>query len=244
MGAFIDLTGHKYGRWTVLELVGNVNGFVSWKCKCDCGNEGVRRANTLRTGGSKSCGCYHKERAIEANITHGMNRSPEHMTWMRMIQRCYNPNVERYPEYGGRGIRMSERWVNSFETFFTDMGPKPSDDYSIERIDVNGNYEPGNCRWATTFDQSRNRRNNQIIEYQGQSYVQVDLCDKLGIAYYQLRYHINHGRTSDEAIAYLLSKKSSKELSLLVQQEEKTGNYLLGGFSNTSDGKVYSVDDL
>lgn len=208
MPGFIDLTGHRYGRLLVLSKHGRDGEKITWNCQCDCGGTTVVRGNTLRNGDVVSCGCYHKERASQANTTHGLSDTPEHETWMKIIQRCTNPNVERFPHYGGRGITVCDRWKDSFPSFIADMGPRPSDEHSIERNDVNGNYEPNNCRWATDAEQARNRTNNKILEYQGESYIQKDLADKFGITHYQLSYHLNQGKTVEEAVQYLLEKKA------------------------------------
>lgn len=157
MGKLVDLTGQSFGRWTVLNREGKKGGFVSWLCRCECGKRNVVASNSLRTGNSKSCGCY----TLEKITTHGKNKNyviaPEYKTWHMMVQRCTNPNNDGYGDYGGRGIKVCDRWLN-FEDFYADMGDRPSLKYSLDRIDNNGNYEPSNCRWATQTDQSRNQR--------------------------------------------------------------------------------------
>jgi hypothetical protein len=207
MGSYVDLTGHRYGRLVVLERNGHIGTATAWKCRCDCGTEGTWRGNSLRTGLTTSCGCYHKERASEANITHGMTDSPEFNTWLHILQRCTNPNVERYDNYGGRGISVCSRWTDSFKAFYEDMGPRPGPEYSIERDDVHGNYEPGNCRWATEFEQSRNRTTNRAVVYKGKEYIAKDLAIETNVSYFQLRYHLDQGRSGDEAVEFLLAKK-------------------------------------
>lgn len=131
---------------------------------CDCGNESTATLNSLKCGFAASCGCYRTELAIAA-VKHGDARKAkptrEYKTWVNMIGRCENPNVERYPSYGGRGISICKEWRESFEAFLRDMGRKPSPEHSIDRKDVNGNYEPGNCRWATAEVQANNKRNSR-----------------------------------------------------------------------------------
>lgn len=132
-----------------------------WRCKCDCGGEKVTRTETLRMGATKSCGCLQRETAIitgKKTSIHGMKHSPEYRVWRTMKQRCNNPNAANYHLYGGRGVNVCKRWKDSFKTFYSDLGPRPSKKYSLDRTDPDGNYEPGNCRWATTKDQLANRR--------------------------------------------------------------------------------------
>jgi len=147
MPTFIDLTGQKFGRLTVLKQVENRGRRTCWFCVCDCGNQLEVRGNSLRTGNTISCGCFRKETA------HALNFKPEgkqedvpgYNSWKSMRQRCLDSNHDGYERYGGRGITICDRWLHSFENFLADMGPKPGPEYSIERKDVDGNYEPGNC---------------------------------------------------------------------------------------------------
>ena len=148
--------GYKVGRLTIVERLPN----RSARCKCDCGNETTVHLTNLPTGNTRSCGCIHREYANTPR-SHGMAKTPTYRSWSMMKNRCRNPNHDKASYYAGRGIKMCDRWER-FENFLEDMGERP-DGHSIDRIDNNGNYEPGNCRWATHSQQMRNtRRSNQL----------------------------------------------------------------------------------
>jgi hypothetical protein len=163
MGIFIDLTGKTFSRLTVISKAEIKRGKgVKWVCRCICGKEKSVPSYKLTTGHTKSCGCYQKERASESNTTHGHKAkgvsSPEYTSWQNMKCRCYDIKDKYYESYGGRGIKVCERWLGSFENFYEDMGPNPSKHHSLDRKEVNGDYEPSNCRWATNSEQSINQR--------------------------------------------------------------------------------------
>lgn len=159
-----DLSGHKYGQWTVIQYAGLASDRkATWLCECKCGTRKVVRAKNLRNAQSCDCGCGRRQKTILRNTTHGRSRSPEHRTWCGMIKRCYNQNNPGYEDYGGRGITVCDRWKNSFESFLSDMGVKPFPEASIGRIDNDGNYEPNNCRWETYGQQAKNTRRNRRV---------------------------------------------------------------------------------
>lgn len=133
-----------------------------WECLCDCGVVVEVRAHLLRKGETQSCGCLHRERSRAANTTHGGHGDPEYAVWSTMKTRCSNPNSISWPRYGALGIRVCDKWVTSYAAFIKDVGPRPSAEHSIDRIDPYGNYEPDNVQWATVTQQNRNRKTSKI----------------------------------------------------------------------------------
>lgn len=157
----VDITGQKFGLWTVVARAPKrKQGNAIWWCRCECGAENAVSGGELKAGLSKSCGCRRAEcNRLKAakHVTHGLSHTPEYTCWGSMRHRCRNPKSSKYADYGGRGISVCERW-NSFENFLADMGRRPTPAHSLDRINNDGNYEPGNCRWATPKEQMNNRR--------------------------------------------------------------------------------------
>lgn len=166
----IDLSGQVFGRLTAVRYVGN----RKWECVCSCGVIKSVSSDNLKSGQIKSCGCLFRELLVSNNTTHGQSKSPTYKSWAGAKDRCTNLNTPCYPSYGGRGIKMCERWANSFEAFLKDMGPRPSPKHSLDRVDNDGDYEPGNCRWATQDEQSNNRRTNRMFSAFGESKTVAD----------------------------------------------------------------------
>ena len=179
---FQNLTGQRFGRLVITEYAGRNGTATQWKCTCDCGNTIVALAGNIKKGDTRSCGCLRREVSAARLTTHGMRDTAEFRIWAKIIERCENPKSQAYKYYGGRGISICERWRHSFVEFFQDMGPRPSPEHQIDRYpDMNGNYEPGNCRWATPTQNNRNRRSNHVLAFQGRSQTIADWGDEIGI---------------------------------------------------------------
>jgi hypothetical protein len=192
----IDVVGLRFGRLEVIDDANPSSGRRRVKCRCDCGNEAVVDPRLLRNGRTKSCGCLQKEKvAITARsmTKHGMTKSPEYNSWTKMKRRCLSPADAKYPLYGGRGIGVCERWLHDFEAFFADVGERPSSTHSLDRIDVNGNYEPGNCRWATPSEQSRNKQKHRLVRHEGVEMPLSQACELAGVNYRSALSRINAG---------------------------------------------------
>lgn len=181
-----DITGCKFGRLTAIKHVGSKNGYAVWLCKCDCGKEVTVKGHDLRKGSTKSCGCFNKEsstkRIVDLNTTHGGSHSRLFRIWTNMKTRCYNPNSINYKNYGERGITICDEWKISFEAFRNwSLENGYEDRLTIDRIDVNGDYCPENCRWATRTQQANNKRNNRIISYNGETHTMFEWAKIVGI---------------------------------------------------------------
>jgi hypothetical protein len=197
MPAFKDISGRRFGRLTAIRRVAkNQHRKSMWLFKCECGNEAVISISHAMNGHTQSCGCLHLEVLLQRSVTHGQarvkRRSGEYGVWSGIRARCRNKNDLGYKNYGGRGVKVCERW-NNFENFLADMGPRPSPKHQIERIDNDGDYEPGNCRWATRIEQANNRRNNHFITMGGRTLSIADWARKIDFPYKELRALVDYG---------------------------------------------------
>lgn len=201
----LDLKGERFGKLVAIEIDGKRRGYNTWNCLCDCGRYHSVSVTHLKNGYTKSCGCYSDEIRRTKPITHNSSKEcneyfPEYRSWALMKRRCYNPNDKHYFNYGGRGITVCDRWLNSFENFLADMGKKPSKLYSLDRKEGNGIYEPSNCRWATKKEQAGNRRTNRWIEHAGRKMILQGWADYIGVDCRNLSYFLKK-HTMAEAIS-------------------------------------------
>ena len=175
MSLLIDLTGKRFTSLTVIGRDKTRGPQIYWRCVCDCGKRTTVVSQSLRVGHSRSCGCQiHTPRRPPKRLM------PEYSAWNDMKMRCLNKNRPVYPLYGGRGITICGRWKYSFDNFLKDMGLRPSEKHSLDRIDNDGNYEPGNCRWATKAQQMSNRRNTRFVVFRTKKMSLVDAVRKAG----------------------------------------------------------------
>ena len=190
MGKMIDLTGQRFGKLTVLSIDSTKNKYIYWVCKCSCGNIKSIIGASLKKGHSTSCGCYAIERSKLLNSTHGMAKTRVYKSWQKMHERCENINSDAYYQYGGRGISVCTRW-KSFENFLEDMGDRPAE-MSLDRINYSGNYEPSNCRWATSTQQNNNMRSNNLCTYNGETYTIAQWAKIMGLPWSTMKARISN----------------------------------------------------
>ena len=192
MNNFKDLTGLQFERLEVQARAANgKGGHPQWLCKCDCGNEVIVNGQSLRKGRTKSCGCLNQENRIAKATKHGMAKRPGYHSWANMKDRCFNENNIGYRYYGGRGITVCESWLD-FETFWADMGATWQEGLEIDRIDNGGNYEPGNCRWATPVENVSNRNITRRLETPWGFITIAEAAEKSGIPYCTLWYRLKN----------------------------------------------------
>ena len=197
-----DISGHRFGCLTAICFVRlSPNRSAVWLCQCDCGNTVEVLGSSLRSGNTRSCGC-------QIGIIHGHSKERSHRIWQRMMKRCYDPNATRFKDWGGRGISVCERW-HTYENFLSDMGQCP-DGMSINRKNNDGNYEPGNCDWATSIEQNNNRRDNRILEVGGVEHTVAEWSRISNIGPSTIMKRLNLGWTPKDAVTKPVRAKKQK----------------------------------
>jgi len=215
----LNLIGETYGWLTVLEDAGRTNDKQKkYLCKCQCGNLTTVASGNLRKGTTVSCGCYHKEASKIRGIgnsygkthgaTQGRSRDITYVSWLSMNQRCNDKNRSYYKHYGGRGILVCDRWKSSYENFLEDMGERPTKRHTLDRIDVDGNYEKLNCRWATSKEQQNNRQNNRVVTLSMGTFTATELADYCGLAQRTILHRLDKFESGEMTEADLVSRNS------------------------------------
>ncbi|MFA7176145.1 MAG: hypothetical protein WC114_02765 [Smithellaceae bacterium] len=202
-----DLTGQRFGRLVAQYYAGRCGAVTQWVCLCDCGQYIIVHRGHLQSGRISSCGCLRAELTANRNRnsqhsrTHGLSDHPYYTIWAGMLHRCEHPNATGYANYGGRGIRVCDRWKQSFAAFIADMGERPSPSHSIDRINTYGDYAPDNCRWATAVEQSRNTRRNRWLTFRGKTLLVGQWAEALGMSYGTIYGRLQRGWTAQEALS-------------------------------------------
>jgi hypothetical protein len=207
MSATVEMAFRTIGKLTAVRRAANDKfGHARWLCKCACGNETITLCTSLLRGTAKSCGCASSRATIGNRVrTHGHSAggktSPEYNAWYGMLQRCNNPNNKAYKYYGARGVAVCDRWLDSFENFLADVGPRPSHRHSLDRELNDKGYSPENCRWATKKQQTRNQRSNVVVQYQGREMTLAEAAEVAGVPYNLLWRRVrSRGQSLESAI--------------------------------------------
>ena len=202
-----DITGQKFGRLTAVKYVGpGPNGKSIFQFRCDCGELLITAGRYVKLGKTRSCGCLQKELTVIRSTTHGKCYSREYYSWQHLKDRCYNKNNKDYKNYGGRGVTVCDRWLETFENFFADMGRCP-EGFSLDRENNDKGYGPDNCRWADKFTQGNNTRRNKFIVYDGERLTCAQWSRRLGGNPTLVTSRIWSGWTEEQAVSLPLGTK-------------------------------------
>lgn len=217
----IDMTGKRYSSLVAIRPTEKMkNGNMKWQFICDCGVECEIDGYNVRSGKTTTCQVCGAERLRLASVKHGISETPEFSTWADIQSRCYNKKGPSYKDYGGRGIKVCKKWLDSFQCFFSDMGVRPSRQHSIDRIDNDGDYEPENCRWATINEQANNKRSNRKVTINGQTKNLHEWAKKIGI--------------SDSALSLRL--KNNLPVNDLLKPSQRGGTLTYNSITDTYSG--------
>lgn len=211
---FKDLSGRRFSRLVVDGYAGRIGASHAFRCLCDCGEVIVTRGYSLTGGVTRSCGCLLPDRNRETRTTHGRTGTIEYGIWAGMKNRCLNPRVRSFKDYGGRGIKVCDRWIYGengqcgFECFLADMGPRPSKNHSLDRINNDGNYERGNVEWSTRSQQARNTRLALKVTYRGETMDIYGWSARCGVRAEEIRKRIKRGWSIERALTQPMHKSS------------------------------------
>lgn len=207
----VDLIGQRFERLVVIAEAGRTpTKQTRWLCRCDCGGETTTGTTKLRSGHSRSCGCLKREVTAERARKNGLSSGGRHPlmdVYSNMVARCHNEDDHAFPRYGARGVRVCERWrfgeagQTGFALFVDDMGPRPSSRYTLERVDNDGSYHPGNCIWAARKRQARNRRSNHLVECDGEMVALSEYCERKGLRFTLINQRIGRGWSLERAVS-------------------------------------------
>lgn len=215
----LDLQGRRFGRLLALRQHELKKHGWDWLFRCDCGKEVVLRGSQVARLHTRSCGCLRVDTSREQETTHGKKNTRVYRCWSQMKRRCLNETDRRFADYGGRGIKVCDRWRESFENFYADMGDPP-EGTSLERKDVNGDYCKDNCVWATDTEQANNKRNNRRVTYRGETKTLMQWARELNLNYTALVYRLNRGWTPEQAFTEPVA-----EFKPLVDKRRNPKNY-------------------
>lgn len=206
MGQKLNLKDQVFERLTVKSFAYIKGGNSYWNCDCSCGETAIVKGYRLRNGHTKSCGCLLKDKlATQNGLTKRFNK--EYRIYISMIERCCNVKNKYFYNYGSRGIKVCDRWLESFSNFFEDMGEKPTPKHTIERKNNNGDYSPENCRWATRAEQNRNMRRNAWLTFNGEKFCVVDWSKRTGLSPNTIKGRLDDGWTVEEALTTTIDQK-------------------------------------
>lgn len=232
------MPGETYGRLTVISEAEKRGNFRRFECLCECGRTSTVTIYKLASGHTQSCGCLASDITANRSWKHGMVGLPEYGIWGNIIQRCGDPDNESYPLYGGRGIRVWPEWRDDFRAFFSHVGSRPGVGYSLDRIDNDGGYEPGNVRWATAANQNRNKRTNIWVTFQGEKRLLIDVAKELGLRPGLIRRRIRRGWPESRLFETTERPVAAKCVNGHVMDTANT--YMHSGFRNCRTCRLLS----
>lgn len=222
----LDLTGQRFGQLVVQRKIKYEKNTTWWECLCECGKYKTIKRTQLVAGSTKSCGCFRPKGENNPYWKHGRTDTLMFHVWKMMRQRCSDKNNKSYKNYGGRGIKVCERWDKSFKAFIDDVGERPTAQHSIDRIDNSKGYEPGNVRWATRKEQARNKRDTRWITAFGQTLSLIEQCEKYGMKQQTVWLRLHLGWSAEDALTRPIRKVNRPDRMAPTQAEANAGTWI------------------